>query len=91
MTRQGCRVSKFKAVVLIVFAVALLAPAAEAGSTVRAVVKFSAATSQSQRVGTVRSAGGRVVKVRGTRVVARMSSGSANSLRAAMGVISVRY
>jgi len=84
-------VSRFKAVVLVVFAVALLAPAAQAQTTVKAVVKFSSATTPSQRMNTVRSAGGRVVKVRGTRVVARMSSGAAESLRAAMGVISVRY
>ena len=72
-------------------AVAVFAPAAQAQSEVKAVVKFSSAVSKPQRVDTVRSAGGQVLKVRGARVIARMSVHAANSLRAAMGVIEVQY
>ena len=80
--------SRFFAVLCVV---AAFAPAAQAQSTVKAVVKFSPAIAQSQRVATVRSAGGQVVKVRPRAVVARMSARSASRLRAAMGVIAVRY
>jgi hypothetical protein len=81
-------VSRFIAVLC---AAAAFAPAAQAQTTVKAVVKFSPAVSQSQQVTTVRSAGGRVVKVRQRAVVARMSPRAASGLRAAMGVIAVRY
>jgi hypothetical protein len=72
-------------------ALAAFAPAAQAQTAVKAVVKFSPAISQSQRVSTVRSAGGRVVKLRPRAVVARISPQAAAQLRAAMGVIAVRY
>ncbi|MEA2127075.1 MAG: hypothetical protein QOI80_3857 [Solirubrobacteraceae bacterium] len=81
--------SRFKSVFVVLFAAAVLAPAAHAQSAVRAVVKFSPGVAKSQRVTTVRSAGGQVLKVRGTRVVARMSSRAADQLRTAMGVVSV--
>jgi hypothetical protein len=80
-------VSRFIAVLC---AVAVFAPAAQAHAAVKAVVKFSPTIAQTQRVSTVRSAGGRVIRIRGTRVVARMSDTAADQLRAAMGVIAVR-
>jgi hypothetical protein len=81
-------VSRF---IVVLCAVALFAPAAQAQTAITAVVKFSPAVPRSQRVTTVRSAGGRVLKLRGTRVVARMPVRAAGSLRSAMGVIAVRY
>jgi threonine dehydratase len=81
-------VSRFIAVLC---AVAAFAPAAQAQTAVKAVVKFSPAVAPSQRVSTVRAAGGRVVRVRQRAVVARLSVRAAERLRCAMGVIAVRY
>jgi hypothetical protein len=83
-------VSRFKKLVVVFFSVALLAPAASAHAAVRATVKFAPAVAKTQRISTVRAAGGRVLRIRGTRVVARMSVSSADRLRTAMGVLSVR-
>ena len=77
--------------IAVLCAAALFAPAAQAQTAVKAVVKFSPSVSQSQRVATVQAAGGRVVRVRSRAVVARISARSAEQLRSAMGVIAVRY
>jgi hypothetical protein len=83
-------VSRFNKLVVVFFSVALLAPAASAHAAVRAAVKFVPSVSVQQRVATVQSAGGRKIRVRGTRVVARMTTDSAYQLRSAAGVVSVR-
>lgn len=58
-------------------------------SPVKAVVKFAPAVGSDQRVAAVEDAGGRVLRVRRSAVVARMSASAADALRAAMGVVSV--
>jgi hypothetical protein len=84
--------SQFKQVLgVVLVSLALLAPVASAQSLVKAVVKFTPSVGQTQRVGTVRSAGGRAIRVRHGAVVARMSVQAASQLRTAMGVTSVSW
>jgi hypothetical protein len=85
-------VSQFKQVFgVVMVSLALLAPAASAQSLVHAVVKFAPAVPKSQRMGTVKAAGGRAIQLRGRAVTARISVAAANQLRTAMGVVSVSW
>lgn len=73
------------------FAFAAAAPVAQAQSSpVRAVVRFASGVSAGHKVAAIEGAGGQVLRLRRGGAVARMSASAADTLRSAMGVVSVR-
>jgi hypothetical protein len=76
-------------VVLVALSFFVAAPAAQA-ETVRAVVKFAPTVSAPDRAAAISAAGGRIERVRADAILAWMTAVSADQLRTAMGVISVK-